>query len=144
MKSKNPKKTYTIFYALLIVGIFTICQILIPAIRNIFNGTFFLLLLAIFFLLGIMLIVSALKEKVKPGLKKSFLLTGISSAGFFICVLLHNLFYALAIITSDIVLLNYLMEFMHAAFFLIAIFICPIGFLIGVIWSIVLLIKQKK
>ena len=133
-----------IFYALLIVGIFTICQILIPAIRNVFKGTLFLFPLAIFFLLGIILIVSTIKEKVKPKLKKSLLLTGISSVGFFISVILHNLFYALAMIASNIFLLKYLIDLLSVTFFLIAIFICPIGFLVGAIWSIILLIKQKK
>jgi len=36
------------------------------------------------------------------------------------------------------------MEVFHAAFFIMAIFVCPIGFLVGAVGSIVLAIKKSR
>jgi len=106
------------------------------------RGAPFIPAIAIFSLLGAALIFLAMKEK--EMLKKFLLLTGASSAGFFVFVLLHNFFYGLGVITSNITILKYLMEILHIAFFVIAVFICPIGFLVGVIGSLVLFTKKSK
>lgn len=98
----------------------------------------------VYFLLGITLIFLTLRKKVEKGLKKFLILTGASSAGFLVSVLLHNFLYALAVITSHIKGLHYLFEVLHAAFFIAGIFICPIGFLVGVVGSIVFLLKKRK
>ena len=83
-------------------------------------------------------------KKISKNLKKFLILTGASLAGFFVSVILHNVFYGLAIIANDITVLRYLMEILHALFFIIAIFICPIGFLIGAVASAVLFCKKQK
>jgi len=77
-------------------------------------------------------------------LKKFLILTGISAAGFFVSVLLHNFFYGLGVMARQIVVLSCLLEILHVLFFIIAIFICPLGFLIGVAGSVVLFIKREK
>jgi len=105
------------------------------------HGQFFIPSIAIFFLLGLALTYFTIKEKVKGLLKKLLILTGSSGAGFFIFVILHNLFYALGIITSHIIILKYLMEFLHVVFFLVAVIVCPLGFLVGTIGSIVQFFK---
>jgi len=58
-------------------------------------------------------------------------------------VLLHNFFYGLGIIAANITVLKYLMEGLHVAFFIIAIFVCPIGFIIGAVGSIIIFIRKK-
>ena len=86
-----------------------------------------------------------LKGKLKKGILKKFLiLTGASSTGFFVSIFLHNMFYALNIITSHIIVLKYLTEALHVGFFIIAVIVCPIGFLVGMVGSIVLLIRKRK
>jgi len=97
----------------------------------------------IFALLGGALLFLTLKKKVKKPLKTYLILAGASSAGFLVFSVLHNVFYALAIITGNILILRYLMEFLHVGFFLIATLVCLIGILIGMIGSIILLIKKK-
>ncbi len=57
---------------------------------------------------------------------------------------LHNFFYGLGIIANQIPVLSLMMEILHAAFFIIAIFVCPLGFVIGVIGTTVVFIKKKK
>jgi len=126
------------FWTLLGVFIFVLSQFFIPAFRNLFRGSkLFLGPLIIFSLLGILLLVLTLKNKIERKLKKFLLLTGASATGFFVFVFLHNVFYALGKITGHILIINYLMEALHVVFFIIAIFICPIGFLVGIAGSIV-------
>lgn len=133
------------FYALIGVFVAILSMFFVPAVRELIKGSLlFLLPFIIFSLLGAVLIFLTIKGKVKGKLKKFLILTGASAAGFFVSTLLHNLLYALAVITSHIVMLKYFFEFLHAAFFIIAIFVCPPGFLIGVIGSTLLLIKKRK
>jgi len=65
--------------------------------------------------------------------KYFLILLGSSVIGFAVFAVLHNVLYALAEISSDIVVLNRSLEFLHAVFFLVAIFVCPAGLLIGTI-----------
>ncbi len=135
------QKAIAIFWVLIVsVIVFVSGTYFGPWLR----GTPFLPAIAALFLLGIALIFFTLKEKVKGKLKLFLLLTGSSIVGFFVFVILHNLFYALGIITGHITVLKYLMEIIHVVFFIIAVLICPIGFLVGAIGSIVLLIKKKR
>jgi len=72
------------------------------------------------------------------------ILSGASLVGFFVFVVLHNVFYGLGQISADIIVLSQLLEFSHVAFFLIAIFICPAGLLIGAVGSVVTAIMYFK
>ncbi len=83
--------------------------------------------------LGVVLVVLTVKLK-EPRIRKLFfVLTGASAVGIPICVVLHNLVYAL---------------FFHgkggdeAVFFILALFVCPALFAIGAMGSIVLLIRD--
>jgi len=81
---------------------------------------------------------------VEGTLKKFLILAGGSAVLFFISVVLHNLFYALGTVTGHITLLKYLTGTFDVAFFLIAVIVCPIGFLVGVVGSIVLFVKGRR
>lgn len=96
----------------------------------------------VFFILGAALIYLTLKEKPEGWLKKFLLLTGCSAVGFPVCVVLHNLVYGLFIVLfgegfwgpgGD-----------EPVFFIIALVVCPIAFLVGVIGSIVQFIKTRR
>lgn len=65
--------------------------------------------------------------------KYFLILLGASVVGFAVFAILHNVFYALAEISSDIVVLSQMLKFLDAASFLIAIFVFPAGLLIGAI-----------
>jgi len=125
--------------------IFILSQFFVPSVQNLLRGSLlFLLPFIIFSLCGAVLIFLTLKKKVKGNLKKFLILTGISASGFFIGVLLHNFFYALGVITEHIFGLNHLMELLHVVFFIIATIVCPVGFLIGAIGSIIFFYKKKN
>ena len=133
------------FWALVGTFLFITSQFFVPVISELIKGPIlFLLPFFIFFLLGILLIYLTLKQKVGGVLKRFLILTGSSATGFFVFVFLHNFFYGLGIIANQIPVLSLMMEILHAAFFIIAIFVCPLGFVIGVIGTTVVFIKKKK
>ena len=139
------KSLITTFWVLIGSFLFILGQFFIPVIGELLEGSLlFLLPFAIFSLLGGLLIYLTIKEKIEGVLQKFLILVGASAAGFFVCVLLHNFLYALNVITSDIIILRYLTEVLHVTFFLIAVFVCPLGFLIGAIGSIIILVKKKR
>jgi len=132
------------FYLLVAVFILAVSIIFIPTFRGIVSGTFMIISSAILLLFSSVLIGLTLVQKVEGKLKKFLILTGASAAGFFVFVLLHNIFYALEQVTSHVTILCYLMKALEVVFFLIAIFACPIGFVIGVIGAIVMFSKKRK
>ncbi len=77
-------------------------------------------------------------------IKYFVILLSASLVGFFVFVILHNVLYALGQMAADINILAHLLDFFHAVFFLIAILLCPAGFLIGAIGSIVIMITNSK
>lgn len=135
-----------IVYILIVIFIVIASAIIVPLPVFIKRRLFpFMAISSIaFFLLGLTLIFLTLKRKVKGKLKKFLILTGVSSSGFLVSVLLHNILYGFGVMTKHIILLSSLMEVLHVVFFIIAIFVCPIGFLIGVIGSLVLFIRKRK
>jgi len=145
LETSQKENTLTIiFYLLVVVFVLAISIIFIPAFRGFLSGTFMIISGVILVILGSVLIGLTLVQKVEGKLKKFLILTGASAAGFFVFVLLHNIFYALEQITSHIAILSYLMKAFEVIFFLIAIFACPIGFLIGVIGTIIMFKKKRK
>ncbi len=134
----------TIFWFLLAIFVFITLQMTLPAIRDLFRGSVFLLPVAVFFLLGLALMLATLKQQARGKLKKFLLLTGASAVGFFAGVILHNAFYALAVVAKEITVLKYIFEGLHVFFFLIAIPVCPIAFLVGMMGSIILLVKKGR
>lgn len=127
------------------VFIFIMGSIIIPWLNEILISKTFLLgggLMLLF--LGIALMIKASKEEINTALKKFLILTGASAVGFFVSVVMHNLFYALSVLVNDYKPLLYVTETLHVVFFLFAIIVCPIGFLIGTIKTCFLLRKLSK
>ena len=139
----KEKLVWSVFWAL--VGVFIVIAgvFSIPALRDLIKGfPFIITSVAILLLLGVALIVLTIREKVGGVLKKFFLiLTGASSAGFFVSVLLHNAIYGLFIHFFGADFWNGGDE---PVFFIMAIFVCPLGFLAGTIGSIVLAIRESR
>ena len=81
--------------------------------------------------LGVTLLVLTAKTKVERRLKKFLLLTEASFVGFPIFALLHNA-------------VSGLLNIEEAVFFTLASVVCPVGFLVGAVGSIVLRIKKSR
>ena len=150
MKDLIKRKRFlltTVFWTLVATFIMAVGYIFIPMTMPIRRPLWplFVTLAIISFLLGVILIFLTLKEKVKGRLKRFLLLTGISVIGMPISIILHNLIYSLFISFFG-------QGFWDRVgpggdepfFFIMAIFVCPIAFLVGVIGSIVSFVKQKN
>lgn len=101
-----------------------------------FNPLFIISISLVFLLAITFLIIFVKRIKPQGTLKKFLILAGISIVGFFISVLLHNLISALL---SQF----FKKEFDEPIFFLVAVFICPVGLTVGAMGSIIQLIKQR-
>ncbi len=141
----SDKLRWPTFWALVGFFLLILCLFLVPAFRERLSGSLlFLVPLAVFFLLGTALLVFTLRGRVSGGLRQSLLLTGAASAGFFLFVLLHNAFYALAELSADIAVLSAVLDFLHAAFFFMAVPVSPLAFLVGVVVAIVIGARTRK
>jgi len=143
MKDEKIKLTI-LLYGLIGIFILIVGLMSIPNFKGYVNFYFIMISGALLLLMGGALVVMTLKQKVEGKLKKFLILTGVFASGYIIFVVLHNLFYALAEITHHITLLNFLMNAFEVIFFLAAIFVCPVGFIIGSIVSIALLRAERK
>lgn len=72
------------------------------------------------------------------------ILFGAGLVGFPLFAVLHNLFYALGIKAGDVAVLPQLMEFLHAAFFIIAIMVCPPAVVIGAVGIAAVAVMNKR
>jgi len=138
---KNKPSLRTILYSSVIVFVFIVTYFFIPFPESIKRASFLLVaILGLVFLgLGMILILMVRKEQGK--LKLFLMLTGISAISPLIFSILHNVFYGLAITFKD---LNYLFEALHVISFITSMIIAPVGFIVGVVGSFILLKKQKR
>lgn len=137
-KEKALQKTVSVFYALIGIFILLVGYFVIPApatMKRLFFPVAAILAL-IFLILGVILIFQAIRLKAEKKLKVYFILTGASASAFLVSILLHNLVYGLFILWSG--------EGDEAFFFILALFVCPIVFLIGAIGGVTTLLKKKR
>ena len=131
------KAGWPIFWAL--VGVFAIeMGIILSGAANtytLFGG------MGILFGLGVALLVLTIRTGVRGKLKGFLLLTGAAPVAMVIFAVLHNLVYALAISAFGT---GFWGGGDEPFFFIMAILVCPIGFLVGAVGSVVLAIKNKR
>lgn len=140
----NKRPLILTFWALLFTFVIIASQMLFPVVRDLFRGPkIFLLPFFIFCLLGIVLIFLMRNWQGEKKTKRFLMLTALGSTGFFVFIILHNLFYGLGIAVEHIITLKYLMEVLHVISFIIAIFICPLAYLIGTIGTIILFFRKQ-
>jgi len=123
----------SVFWALVGVFVIVLSMIIVPGslMPAGFLPVIFFAAIGVFVLLGTALLFLTVKTKVGGILKKFLLLTGASAVGLPVCVLLHNA-------------VSRLFNTEEPVFFIIAIFVCPIGFLVGAVGTIVLAIRSKQ
>jgi hypothetical protein len=129
------------FWALLAVFLIIICLFVISAFSELLHGLWFLSPFALFFLLGIALIVFSVRGSASGWLKRFFILTGASAAGILVGVVLHNLVYGLFEHFAGADFWNGGDEFF---FFTLAVIVCPLGFMVGMVGTIILGAKRLK
>jgi uncharacterized membrane protein len=87
-------------------------------------------------------LVSRSKE-IEKKKKNLLLIIGISAFSIFTSIVLHNGFYALGVLLGENFILNYLIGIIHAFFFLLAVVVFPILFLLSSLWLILILLKKN-
>jgi len=133
-----------LFNALMIISILVTLSMLFPDIGRGIAFPYFIILWILLFFAGVGLIITTYKEIIS-GKRKFFLLfSGFSSAGFLIFVVLHNLFYALSTITENSEILNRIINFFEVTSFLTATIICPVGLIVGMAGTLIILKKSQS
>ena len=101
----------------------------------------FILLMCVPFVVGVALIVRTAR-RVEKGLLKNFILTaGASLIGIPVFILLHNVVYGVFIHFFG---KGFWKGGDEPFFFIMALIVCPLGFLVGLIGSIVMIIKKNR
>ncbi len=96
------------------------------------------------FLLGLALLILAIKVKTERTFKVFLILTGAAAVGVFASMLLHNLVYGLFIqLFGEGFWQRTGMED-EPLFFIMAIFVCPLAFLVGAVGTIVLVVRRRN
>jgi len=133
----------SVFWALVAVFVIVVVLFVVPLFREFVGFIVIAVLGGAFFLLGVALIVMTVKARVQGRLKKFLLLTGASSAGVLVSVILHNLVYAAFIyfLGDDFWDRTGLGD--EPVFFILGLIVCPIAFLVGIIGSAVLNGREK-
>jgi hypothetical protein len=137
----SQRLRWPVFWALVAVFVFIVCLFAVPACHGLFHGLWFLSPFVLFCLLGVALIVLAVRNGLSGGLKFFFILTGASAAGVLVSILLHNLVYGLFEYFGGP---NFWNGGDEPVFFVMATVVCPLGFLVGVVGTIVNGLKYRR
>lgn len=97
----------------------------------------------VFTLLGAALIFLTVTLKIRGMLRFCLILTGASAVGFLVSIVLHNVVYGLMICFFGEDFWERIGMSDEPFFFCMAVFVCPILFLVGAVSSIVLFIRTR-
>ena len=128
-----------VFWSLLAVFLFTVASILTPALGAFVSLGILRLAPALLLLpLGVALVVLIEREGVRRRERFFLLLTGLAAASRPVFVLLHGLVYTLAsyVLGAELWVRTRLED--EPVFFVLALVVCPIVFLVGAIGTLVL------
>ncbi|MBC8275356.1 MAG: hypothetical protein H8E40_10370 [Chloroflexi bacterium] len=144
-----------VFWALF--GVFVVFAIVMqvlmgPPVRQLINESLgvdfapslFFIFGSFFFLLGLALIILTARAKLNKIFKSFLLLTGSSAVGVFVSILLHGVIYGLFILLFGEGFWDRIGIPDEPFFFMMAIFVCPLAYLVGTVGSIVLIIRRRK
>jgi hypothetical protein len=159
MDGKRPSKfILPIFWALLgaFVLVFVSVGVMNTPLRTFLNdlypdefvamavSTFFQFCGFLFFVLGLTLLILTARAKLDKLFKAFLLLTSSSAVGFFVSILLHGVVYGLFILIFGEDFWDRIGIPDEPAFFIMALIICPIAYLVGTVGSIVLILRRKR
>jgi len=133
----SDKLRWPTFWALVGVFVLIICLFTIPAFGEPLVGSlWFLSPFVLFSVLGVVLIIFSLRGNVSGGLRAFFILTGASAAGVLVSVLLYNLVSGFST--------DFLIGGDELFLFVMVLFVCPLGFLVGVAGTIIVGARRPK
>ena len=130
----SPKSAFSLLASL---SILVIMLMLFPDYGSVLGNKILIVWVLLAFS-GMGLVILSYKERLSGKVKLFLLLSGFSATGFVLGVVLHNLFYALSTLTENLNTLNIVLNFFEVSFFLMAVILCPIGLLVGIVGTIIL------
>ena len=147
-----------VFWSLLgvFVLVFISFNVMNPPIRTLLNdlypddivavvvSTFFQFSGLLFFALGLTLLILTARAKLDKIFKRFLLLTSSSAVGVFVSILLHGVVYGLFILIFGEDFWDRIGIPDEPVFFIMALIICPIAYLVGTVGSIVLMVRRKR
>ena len=149
------KSILPVFWAL--IGAFVVFAIVMqvlmgPPVRQLINESLgvdfapslFFISGSLFFLLGLTLLILTARAKLDKIFKSFLLLTGSSAVGVFVSILLHGAIYGLFILLFGGDFWDRIGIADEPFFFIMAIFVCPLAYLVGTVGSIILIIRRRK
>lgn len=137
------KSTRFSFWALIVCFLLLLSIILVPVVRDLLSESgVFLLPFGIFFILGALLSVSAYREK-KSRTRSYLLLSGLSAVGIFVSIILHNALYGLLIVVFGSDVWDRIGVGDEPVFFFLAILVFPVAFIVGVVGSVIGMLRKK-
>jgi hypothetical protein len=78
-----------------------------------------------------------------PSPGESGILNGASAAGLVVSAILRHAFYALAELAGDSPMLKHTAGGLEVAFLIVAVFVCPVCFIVGALGSIIFLARSR-
>ncbi len=139
-KNKIYISTLVIFWITVAFSISVLLNIFLMNSLDLFNRAFFFTSAFALPLLGIAIVIFAIKGRYTKISRAFFILTGASAIGMVVGSVLHNLVYALFILLFGE---NFWAGGDEPVFFILAVIVCPIALLAGIIGSIVLIARKK-
>ncbi len=119
---------WSIFWAQ--VAVFVLVVVMMFTVHRIHSPFGPFLAWIVFFCLGAILLFLTLKAGAPGKQGKFMLLTGAAAVGFIVFGLLHNLVSGLLNVEEPV-------------FFILAVIVCPVGFLVGAVGNIVLGVRNR-
>lgn len=144
-KNNSNPNLINFFFALLVIIFFLLVGTIFKPDLSHQWTSFFLPVGGIsFFIISLILFALVIKSKLKGKLRFFLLLTSMSALIAFVSVILHNLIYALITAILSEAYLEEIGFVDEPVFFIIALIIAPLCFIIGAIGSVVMMIKNSK
>jgi len=146
ISNKPTRAVIALFWALFAFFILIIASMQATPLFLIFRYAGFIMpiIVVIFFLVSIAFLVLAIRQKLEKLFKRFLILTGASAVGIPVSILLHGAVFALFIKLFGENFWERTGIGDEPFFFILAVIVCPIAFLVGAIGSIVLFVKRRR
>jgi len=145
MRDVYRKAIISVFWTLVVVSALIVTFMLITMLADIESFSFLFIVVPAILLSasGIALIILAARNIRQRLLRSFFLLTGSSATAITLSAILHNLVYALIVYLADKGLFTLPDNFDEPFFFMIAIIVAPLGLVVGIIGTAILIHGKK-
>ncbi|MFH1711635.1 MAG: hypothetical protein ABH846_00155 [Patescibacteria group bacterium] len=143
MKMKAEQKNTALLLLASLTVMFIVIVIQMTVLQDLLSGIIFLLPFLLWAIVGGILVIYALANKWPKLLQWSLMGAGCAAIGMIIGILAHNFFYAVAEMSyNESVYSVAIIEVYSVFFFIEAVVVCPLIFIVSLISSFILLLRK--